>query len=47
MASQIKTIGINGIEGYVIDVQVKVLGGPFTKVSLVGMRLILARSPIL
>ncbi|HAS73692.1 MAG TPA: magnesium chelatase, partial [Clostridiales bacterium UBA8960] len=36
MASQIKTIGINGIEGYVVDVQVKVLGGPFT-MNIVGL----------
>lgn len=36
MASQIKTIGINGIVGYVIDVQVKVLGGPFT-MNIVGL----------
>lgn len=36
MASQIKTIGISGIEGYVIDVQVKVLGGPFT-MNIVGL----------
>jgi len=36
MAIQIKTIGINGIEGYAIDVQVKVLSGPFT-MNIVGL----------
>ena len=36
MASQIKTIGINGIEGYVIDVQVKLLSGVAT-MNIVGL----------
>lgn len=36
MATQIKTIGINGIEGYVIDVQVKLLNGVAT-MNIVGL----------
>lgn len=36
MATQIKTIGVNGIEGYIIDVQVKLISGLST-MNIVGL----------
>ena len=36
MATQIKTIGVNGIEGYIIDVQVKLINGLST-MNIVGL----------
>lgn len=36
MATQIKTIGVNGIEGYIIDVQVKLING-LSMMNIVGL----------
>ncbi|GAB6107415.1 YifB family Mg chelatase-like AAA ATPase [Fusibacter bizertensis] len=36
MATQIKTIGVNGIEGYIIDVQVKLING-LSVMNIVGL----------